>query len=191
MNNSNKMIFLVALLVAGIIYIKAELSEQASLDQLLKSDTPIVYFDGLDIFSKTHEVQDTKIGLERKFQEDGKNVQKLNAEAEKAAADLKNMGSIATEHARRSKQEEVLEKQNKVAVKERSLQQYAQEEMQRAEYEMAQKLKAYATKVAKEEGYSLVLAGGVAYGDPKLNISDKIVAKWNSEYDAHKKNKTA
>jgi len=190
MNNNSKLTLGAALLITGIVCIKADLSKQPSLDQLLKSDTQIVYFDGLEVFNKSHEVADAKKELEGRFQEEGKNLQKLRTEAEKAATDLNNMGSIATEKARRTKQEEVEVKRNEVTVKERSVQQYAQQEMQRAEYEMAQKLKDYATKVAKEEGYRLVLAGGVAYADNKLNISDKIVTTWNNEFDA-KKTKTA
>lgn len=190
MNNTNKFLLVVILLVAGIMYINAELSKQPSLDQLLKCDTPYVFFDGLEVFNKAHEVQEKRKDLELKFQEEGKNLQKLRAEAEKAMTESQSMGSIATEQARRTKQEEALEKKNKVEVKEASLQQYAQQEMQRAEYEMAAKLRDYATKVAKENGYKMVLAGGVAYAEDDLNISNKIVALWNNEYDVKKKTKT-
>lgn len=192
MNNVNKnakKLILVVVLGVGIICIKAELSKQQTFDQLLKCDTPVC-FDGLEVFSKSFEVQEKKRNLETQFREEGKNLEKLRAEAEKSAAELQNMGSIATELARRTKQEEALEKQNRVKVKETSLQQYAQDEMQRAEYEMAQKLRDYAIKVAKEEGYRMVLAGGVAYAEDDLNISSKIVARWNNEYDAAKKMKT-
>ncbi len=191
MNNTNKLLLIVALFVAGIMYTKVELSKHTSIDQLLKSDTQIVYFDGLDVFNKSEEVQATRKELEERFQKEGKNLQNLRAEAEKAASELQNMGSIVTKEARRNKQEEVLNKKNQVTIKERTLQEYAQQAMQSAEYAMAQKLKECATKVAEEKGYDIVLAGGVAYGKKGLCINNLIVTKWNNEWENTKKTKSA
>jgi outer membrane protein len=155
-------------------------------EELQKS---IGYFDPFKILEHSDQYKDELKKIERELDSRKQQLKTLEETAMKKKSELETMGNTLTEGAKERKKEELVNLDAQYRIKAQSAQEYAENAEQKARMTVLKSIQIEAEELAKEEGRSIVLAGGVVYGVKPVDLTDKILQRLNAKYRAQKEKK--
>jgi outer membrane protein len=150
------------------------------------------FIDPMSILQKQpDELKDEQEKIKAEYERRMKELNDLKQSYMKKESELKTMETALNENAKEKRKEELVNLYTQMQLKEKSLQEYMQRIYQELEGKLIKKMQAAADELGEQEGYLIVLAGGIVYSKKDLDISDKIFKKMNEQYNQEKKKKSA
>lgn len=125
--------------------------------------------------------------IEKELEARKKELQDLERSITKRRADFETAAAAMSESGRKQRIEEITELQLKYQSKLQTAQQYAQGAEEEVRAKILRKVQEVVAELAKELNLKLVLAGGILYAAPTIDISDKVIEHLNKKYEAEQK----
>lgn len=167
--------------------------QQAEMMKMVKSAArdavkeSIAFIDAGGIFQNMHEFGDKRIVLQQQFKDDQGELQRMGLEIGKIEQELANASNLMSKAAKEKKEEEMAKLRVSGELKARNLQERYGQIEQDLQMQLLKEIQVAATEIASKENRIAVLAGGLAYADPTINLSDKVLEQVNKKYDQKKK----
>jgi Skp family chaperone for outer membrane proteins len=147
----------------------------------------IAFIDAGSILPKMPQFEDIKVTVQSEFNEEQKELNSIGTTLAKLQKEISEMGGAMSKQALDKKQEEMASLQAKGQLKANNMQEkYARKE-QEAQVELLKEIQTAASEVAMKENRIAVLAGGLAFADPVIDLSEKVLAQSTKNYEQKKK----
>lgn len=183
------MIFSVTGICAGEVAVKKEITEE-TIRLIVKEEVKksVGFFDPYKVLEQSDEYKDGRTEIEKELEKRSKELRsiedafiKKNAEYEKMiTADLLN------DSAKDNKKEELIQLKAQGQAKMQNAQEYAEMAEQKLRMKVLQKIHIEAESLAKEKELTVMLAGGIVYGDKACDYTAEIAGRLNKKYKAEK-----
>lgn len=152
------------------------------------SETLVIRFaDPMGILQNSDQWKDISVQAQQEIDRRTKEVNKLENEYVKKAEELQSMGTMAKPEVKESKREALMTLQSEIQIKTKTLQEYAEDASRRAQMEIFKEVEQTTAEIAQQASYDIVLASGVLYVAPKLDITQDVAQRMNAKYTERKK----
>lgn len=165
----------------------------SSVEKTVKVVTPsshsvkIVTGDPMKILNGSEQWKDLSTKAQQDVERKAKELEKKQQEAIALEEELNTMGSTVKPEVKSEKQTKLAVLRGEMEVKSAMLQRDMQEAGNRAQAEIFKEVERASAEVAQQKGYDVILANGVLYASPKLDVTYEIVTNMNEKYAEHKK----
>jgi len=139
------------------------------------ADTKIAVVNEARILQESAQAKQSNAAIKSEFEGQGQEIARLQKELETADQDLQKNRMTLSESQLKAKQQELQKKFTEYQKKQVAFQQSLQKRQSEELSKLQEKAYSAVVKIAKDEGYDLVLSGGVIYSNPKLDITDKVL----------------
>jgi outer membrane protein len=142
----------------------------------------IAFVDPYRALEMSDEWKDEQKRIQAELQEQVKNYQKLEESFRAKQQELQNMGSAASESARKTKETELMKLQKQIMIERQVLEESSNQVMQEPQMKILKKIEETVNAIAREEGLDLVLGMGVVYASAKVDLTQKVMDRLNADY---------
>ena len=147
----------------------------------------IGFVDPYKVLQGLEQWKDEGMRIQKELQAKNQQIEDKKAAYTTKINALQGMGTTAKPEVIDAKKYELKQLANEIELMSQSLQERAERVAQEAQMAVFKDIELASQEVALEMGFDIVLAGGVLYVSPKLDISSELVSKMNSKYAAKKK----
>ena len=168
-------------------------AEDVNLSSKQAIPTKVAYVNinrimGEDLDKGSVEWRDIVNGLETELKERGSKIQADVQRGQKLEAELRNpaQNKLTSNESRESKTEELMKLQKSVEIAAQAAQSYQNRVVQEAQASIFAKVEKIVNDIAKAQGWDLVIIGGGIYVNPRIDITDDVLAALNKEYKPKK-----
>ena len=147
----------------------------------------IGFVDPYKVLQGLEQWKDEGMKIQKDLQAKNQKIEDKKTEYATKQSGLQGMGSTAKPEVVKAKQIEL--KQMAIAIEGmmQSLQEDAERVSQEAQMAVFKEIETASHEIAMEMGLDIVLAGGVLYVSPKLDVSAELITKMNTKYGSKKK----
>lgn len=139
------------------------------------ADTKIGVVNEGRILQESAQAKQSNAAIKSEFQSQGQEIERLQKELEAADQDFQKNRMTMSETQLKAKQQEMQKKLATFQQKQMTFQQTLQKRQSEELAKLQEKAYSAVVKIAKDEGYDLVLSGGVIYVNPTLDITNKVL----------------
>lgn len=142
----------------------------------------IAFVDPYRALEMSDEWKSEQKRIQNDLQNQVKNYQRLEESFRTKQQELQNMGSAASESARKSKETELMKLQKEIMIERQVLEESSNQVMQEPQMKILKKIEETVGSIAREEGLDLVLGMGVVYASNKVDLTQRVIDRMNADY---------
>ena len=145
----------------------------------------IAYVDSGKLLTGYKAMIEARSEFEKKQATRRANIDTLTFDVQEAIKKYEKVAATGTAKERQLSKELITTKQKQLYDYQLALQQNANQEEQRLTHQVLTTVNAYLLRFGKKNGYKMILIaanGNIAYADPDLDLTDKVVEELNKEY---------
>jgi outer membrane protein len=149
------------------------------------ANTKIVYVDSQKLLDGYKGMIEARKEYDKKREVWQSNIDTLTKDVQDAIKGYSKNLAAGTEKEKQLSHELIQSKQKELMAYQNAIKQNAQQEQDRLNQQVATTVNAFLLRYGKKNGYKMILVaanGNIAYADPSMEITDKIVEALNKEY---------
>jgi Skp family chaperone for outer membrane proteins len=149
--------------------------------------TKIGFVDPYKVLQGLEQWKDEGMKIQKELQAKNQQIEDKKAVYTTKLNALQGMGTTAKPEVISAKEYELKQLASEVKLMTDALQERAERVSQEAQMAVFKEIETISQEIALEMGLDLILAGGVLYVSPKLDVSAELIAKMNTKYASKKK----
>ena len=149
------------------------------------ANTKIVYVDSQKLLDGYKGMIEARKEYDKKREVWQSNIDTLTKDVQNAIKNYSKNLATGTEKEKQLSHELIQSKQKELIDYQNAIKQNAQQEQDRLNQQVLTTVNAFLLRYGKKNGYKMILIaanGNIAYADPSMEITDKIVEELNKEY---------
>lgn len=149
------------------------------------SSGKIAYVDSAKLLNGYNAMVAARGEFEKKKKVWDSNIDSLTNEVKNAIAGYEKSNALGTDKEKQLSKELINTRQKQLQDYQNAIRQNASQEEQRLTQSVLTTINTFLSRYGKNKGYKLILVaanGNIAYADPGLDITDKVVEQLNKEY---------
>jgi outer membrane protein len=139
------------------------------------ADTKIAVVNEARILQESTQAKQSNATIKSEFEGTAQEIERLQKELDAEDQDLQKNRMTMSESQLKAKQQALQKKFTEYQKKQMAFQQSLQKRQSEELNKLREKAYSAVVKISKDEGYDLVLSGGVIYSNPKLDITDQVL----------------
>ena len=149
-------------------------------------DSTIAYIEPMKIFD-TKEIQASIKNIEKAMEDKKKELIAVEKKGMEERAAFERMAAALDDRGREERIERLAKLEAEYKSKGQAAQIFAEREQEKLRMEGLKKMQDAVNDIASNDGYTMILAGGVVYGKRPNDITEKVVSRMNEIYVAKNK----